>query len=155
MNRRNFASLLAVPAAAQTVPPSKKIDKGPPVPLDVVKEFVGAGHGNLDRVKEMLAERPALAKVSYDWGGGDFETALGGAGHMGQREIAEYLIAHGAPLELPAACMLGRLDFVKAAVAAFPEAAKTLGPHGITLIAHARKGGTQAEAVLKYLESLS
>ncbi|MDX2181381.1 MAG: hypothetical protein SFV18_17435 [Bryobacteraceae bacterium] len=155
MNRRKFASLLAVPVAAQTVPPSKKIDKGPPVPLEVVKEFVGAGHGNLDRVKEMLAERPALAKVAYDWGGGDFETALGGAGHMGQREIAEYLIAHGAPLELPAACMLGRLDFVKAAIAAFPEAAKTAGPHGITLVAHARKGGTKAEPVLNYLESLS
>jgi len=154
MNRRNFASLLAVPAAAQTVPASKKLDKGPPIALEIVKEFVGAAHANLDRVKEMLAEKPALVKVAYDWGGGDFETALGGAGHMGQREIAEYLIAHGAPLELPAACMLGRLDFVKAAIAAFPDAAKTNGPHNITLIAHARKGGTQAVTVLNYLESL-
>jgi ankyrin repeat protein len=122
--------------------------------VDLVKEFVGAGHNDLAKVKAMLAEQPGLIKAAYDWGGGDFETALGGAGHMGQREIAEYLIAHGAPVELHAAAMLGKLDFVKAAVAAFPNAAQIPGPHTITLIAHARKGGPAAQAVVDFLEGL-
>lgn len=155
MIRREFVtlSLITASASAQDVPARKKIDKGPPLAVELVKEFVGAGHTDLAKVKAMLAEQPGLIKAAYDWGGGDFETALGGAGHMGQREIAEYLIAQGAPLELHAAAMLGKLDFVKAAVAAFPNAAQIPGPHKITLIAHARKGGEQAEAVVKYLET--
>ncbi|MCX6590722.1 MAG: ankyrin repeat domain-containing protein [Acidobacteria bacterium] len=156
MIRRQFltAPLFAAAAAAQEAPARKKVDKGPPIAIELVKEFVGAGHSDLVKVKAMLAEQPGLIKVAYDWGGGDYETALGGAGHMGQREIAEYLIAQGAPLELHAAAMLGKLEFVKAAIAAFPNAAQIPGPHKITLIAHARKGGEPAQAVVKFLEGL-
>lgn len=156
MIRRHFISLplLSAAAAAQDAPAKKKIDKGPPLAVELVKEFVGAGHNDLAKVKAMLAEQPGLIKAAYDWGGGDFETALGGAGHMGQREIAEYLIAQGAPVELHAAAMLGKLDLVKAAVAAFPNAAQIPGPHKITLIAHARKGGPAAQPVVDFLESL-
>jgi hypothetical protein len=148
MNRRNLIALVPSLALAQ------KVDKGPPLAPGLIKEFVGAGHAKLDRVKEMLAAAPGLIKAARDWGGGDFETALGGAGHMGQREIAEFLIAQGAPIELHAAAMLGRLDLVKAALAAFPNALSTKGPHGITPLAHARKGGPAAEAVVRYLEGL-
>ncbi len=45
--------------------------------------MVGASHGNVARVKELLARRPALARVSWDWGYGDWETALGAASHVG------------------------------------------------------------------------
>ncbi len=156
MIRRHFISLplISAAAAAQDAPARKKIDKGPPLAVELVREFVGAGHSDLTKVKAMLAEQPGLIEAAYDWGGGDFEMALGGAGHMGQREIAEYLIAQGAPVELHAAAMLGKLDLVKAAVAAFPNVAHIPGPHKITLIAHARKGGLQAEAVVDFLESL-
>ncbi|HEU0293950.1 MAG TPA: hypothetical protein VFR47_14515 [Anaerolineales bacterium] len=120
----------------------------------LVQEFVGNAHGDLDRVKELLAQEPGLINATWDWGGGDFETALGAASHMGRRDIAEFLLEHGARLDIFAAAMLGKLDIVKAALAVFPEAIKTPGPHGIPLIAHAQAGGEEAKSVLEYLKSL-
>ena len=58
--------------------------------------------------KALLAEQPSLLNATWDWGGGDFETGLGGAGHMGNREIAEFLIGQGARLDIFVATMLGR-----------------------------------------------
>src|SRR6185436_2712612 len=126
----------------------------PALESKLVQEFVGNAHGELNRVKELLAQEPGLINATWDWGGGDFETALGGASHMGRRDIAEFLLDHGARLDIFAATMLGKLDIVKAALAAYPEAIKTPGPHGIPLIAHAQAGGEDARAVLEYLQSL-
>lgn len=120
-----------------------------------VKRFVIAGHGNLAAVKAMLAEEPNLINGAIDWGNGDFETALGGASHMGRRDIAEYLLEHNARMDIFAATMLGRLDIVKAAVVAFPNIVHVPGPHGIPLIAHAGKGGRAANAVLEFLRPLA
>jgi hypothetical protein len=117
-----------------------------------VKRFVVAGHFNLEAVKEMLAEEPGLINGAIDWGKGDFETALGGAAHMGRRDIAEFLLEHNARMDIFAATMLGKLDIVKAAATAFPNIVHVLGPHKIPLIAHAEKGGAGAAAVLKFLK---
>src|SRR5512139_4160725 len=127
----------------------------PALEASLVQEFVGNAHGDLQRVKELLEQQPALIHACWDWGGGDFETGLGAAAHMGRRDIAEFLLEKGARLDLFAAAMLGKLEIVKAALAAFPEAIQTPGPHGIPLIVHARAGGAEAQAVLEYLESLS
>lgn len=144
-------SLLAKEGAKQAPSP---MDKGPRLDLDVVQEFVIAGHGNLEKVKELLAAQPALINATWDWGSGDWETALGGASHMGRRDIALYLLEHKARLDLFAAAMLGKLDIVRAALAAFPDAVKVPGPHGIPLLAHAKAGGAEAVAVFNYLESI-
>ena len=119
-----------------------------------VKRFVIAGHGNLPAVKAMLAEEPNLINGAIDWGNGDFETALGGSSHMGRRDIAEYLLEHNARMDIFAATMLGQIDIVSAAVAAFPNIVHVPGPHGIPLIAHAEKGGPAAKAVLEFLRPL-
>ena len=119
-----------------------------------VKRFVVAGHFNLEAVKEMLAAEPGLINGAIDWGKGDFETALGGASHMGRRDIAEFLLEHNARMDVFAATILGKLDIVKAAVAAFPNIVNVLGPHKIPLIAHAEKGGENAKAVLEFLRPL-
>jgi len=119
-----------------------------------VKRFVIVGHGNLPAVKAMLAEEPNLINGAIDWGKGDFETALGGASHMGRRDIAEYLLEHNARIDIFAATMLGRLDIVTAAVAAFPNIVHVPGPHGIPLFVHAEKGGPNAKAVLEFLQPL-
>src|SRR5947207_660527 len=119
-----------------------------------VKRFVIAGHANLAAVKAMLAEEPNLINGAIDWGNGDFETALGGASHMGQRDIAEFLLEHNARMDIFAATMLGKLEIVKAAVAAFPNIVHVPGPHKIPLIAHAEKGGAEAKAVLEFLRPL-
>jgi hypothetical protein len=119
-----------------------------------VKRFVIAGHGNLAAVKAMLAEEPKLINGAIDWGSGDFETALGGASHMGRRDIAEFLLEHNARMDLFAATMLGKIDIVKAAVAAFSKIVNVPGPHGIPLIVHAQKGGPAAKEVLEFLQPL-
>jgi hypothetical protein len=120
-----------------------------------VKCFVIAGHVNLAAVKAMLAEEPNLINGAIDWGNGDFETALGGASHMGRRDIAEYLLEHNARMDIFAATMLGKVDIVKAAVAAFPNIVHVPGPHGIPLIVHAEKGGPAAKDVLEFLRALA
>jgi hypothetical protein len=73
----------------------------------LVEEFVGKAHGDLARVKELLTQEPRLVNAAWDWGNGDWETALGAAAHMGRRDIAETLFAHGARLDIFAAAMLG------------------------------------------------
>lgn len=124
----------------------------PPLPAELVKEFVSAAHADLKRTRELLERDPGLLNATWDWGGGDFESALGGASHMGEREIATFLIERGARMDLFAAAMLGQLDVVRAALTAFPAAHRSLGPHRIPLIEHARKGGGSAAAVVEYLQ---
>jgi hypothetical protein len=121
---------------------------------ELVNQFVMVAHGSLEQVQQMLAVEPRLLHATWDWGGGDFETALGAAAHTGQREIALYLLERGARLDLFAAAMLGELEIVKAIVTAFPAAKDALGAHRIPLIVHARNGGQAALPVLQYLESL-
>jgi hypothetical protein len=127
----------------------------PSLEATLVQDFVGNAHGNLERVKELLAQEPALINATWDWGGGDWETGLGAAAHMGRSDIANYLLEHGARLDLFAAAMLGKLEIVKATLSAYPEALHVPGPHGIPLIAHAQAGGEQAVEVLEYLKSLT
>jgi hypothetical protein len=122
---------------------------------NLVREFVARAHADLERVKELLAQEAGLINATWDWGGGDWETALGAAAHMGRRDIAEFLLSHGARLDVFAAAMLGKLEVVKAVMAAFPGAQHVRGPHGIPLIQHARMGGEEAAAVFSYLEGLS
>lgn len=47
-------------------------------------------------VQELLAQEPALINNAWDWGGGDWETGLGAAAHMGRHDIANYLLKNGA-----------------------------------------------------------
>ena len=124
----------------------------PALDSKLVEEFVGNAHGNFSRVKELLEQEPALVNATWDWGGGDFETALGAAAHMGNKQIANYLLEHGARLDVFAAAMLDKVDVVKAALEAYPEAVNTPGPHGIPLYVHAEAG--DAKSVLEYLDSL-
>lgn len=120
----------------------------------VVAEVVGRSHGNLERVKELITSYPELVNAQWDWGFGDWESPLGAASHVGQREIAEYLLEHGARMDLFAAAMLGMTDVVKAFIGAQPGIQRTLGPHGITLLAHAKAGGALAQDTLAYLTGL-
>lgn len=131
-----------------------KQEKPPPLAGDLVKEFVIAGHGNLPKVKELLEQQPALLNASWDWGGGDYETAIEGAGHVGNRELAEYLLSRGARLNIFAAAMLGRIDIVRSTLTEFPDLKTSKGPHGLMLIHHATKGGEQAKEVLEYLKQI-
>jgi ankyrin repeat protein len=113
---------------------------------------VGASHGKIDRVKEMLENDHLLLHVSYDWGGGDYESGIEAAGHVGNKEIAAYLLSKGARYNIYLACMLGHLDIVKQVLIGNPTLLNSKGPHGFTMLHHAQKG--EAEAVVNYLQSL-
>ena len=118
-----------------------------------VQAFVASAHVDLDVVRSLLAEEPRLVNAAWDWGGGDWETGLGAAAHMGRRQIALFLLEHGARLDLFAAAMLGYFDIVSAVLSDFPEMRDAKGPHGIPLVEHARAGGADARAVLELLEA--
>lgn len=149
------AGIMLLPqiVTAQQVPPAKP-QKGPPLDKELVKEFVIAGHKDLDKVKIMLKENPDLLNASFDWKDWDWEDAIGGAGHMGFREMAIYLLEQGARPTICVAAMLGYLDVVKAFITAFPQMKDSVGPHKISLMAHAEKGGKHAKKVVKYLKSV-
>ena len=101
-------------------------------------EIVLVSHYNLARVKELLADDPSLLNLLYEpWQ----ETPLGAASHVGNRAIAEYLLEQGAPLTLPTAAMLGRVEDVRAFLDANPANAHTTGAHGISLLYHAAMSG--------------
>ena len=161
MNRKNFlqhaivgtGSVIAVPylLSGQTIP--KVAPKGDPLSPEKVKEFVVAGHNNLDKVKELLVEFPTLLYATWDWGGGDFETGLEGAGHMGNKDIANHLIGIGARTNLFVLTMLGKTQIVKAYLETYPQYLNARGPHGFTLLHHAQKGGDDAKELLDYLQS--
>src|SRR5688572_14151713 len=157
-SRRLFLAL--APAAPLLVAESARGQTGPGDPTDsfpahdpkTVSEMVTVSHGNVTRIRELLSNRPALANAAWDWGFGDWETALGAASHVGNREIASLLLAAGARPTIFSAAMLGQLDVVKAFVVSAPGIQRTRGPHGIPLLAHARAG--RAADVVSYLESV-
>jgi hypothetical protein len=120
----------------------------------LVENFVAQAHADLERVEQLLRGAPALLHSAWDWGAGDWETALGAAAHMGRRDIALFLLEQGARMDLFAAAMLGELAIVRAILETQPEARSAPGPHGIPLELHAEAGGEHAASVLEYLRSL-
>ncbi len=124
------------------------------IAAEQVKEFVGNAHGDLNRVRELLDQEPGLLNAAWDWGGGDWETALGAAAHMGRRDIALFLLERGARIDLFAAAMLGKLEIVRALLADNPARKDALGPHGIPLLVHAQAGGEEASEVVNFLQQL-
>jgi hypothetical protein len=120
----------------------------------LVQDFVVYAHSDLEMTKRLLVKEPALLNAAMDWGGGDWETGLGGASHMGRRDIAEFLLAKGARIDLFCAAMLGLADAVKAILTVQPQLIDARGPHGFTLHFHAQVGGKEAAKVLDYLQSI-
>jgi len=156
LSRRSFfaaiPALTLIPTTVTTAQDASVPDVFPRQAAEQAREIVGLSHSNLVRVKELVSARPALARASWDWGFGDWETALGAASHVGNKEIAAVLLAAGAHPTIFSAAMLGQLDTVKAFIAATPGIQKTRGPHGLPLLDHARAG--EAVEVVKYLESI-
>ena len=152
-----FASPAERPAANSAAATADKpaIEAGfPTQPPELAREMVRVSHFDLKRVQQLVEAQPSLARAAWDWGFGDWETALGAASHMGNRPIAEYLIAKGARPSLFSSAMLGHLEVVKAFVSSQPGVQRIRGPHSISLLAHAHAGGDAARPVFEFLQSL-
>jgi ankyrin repeat protein len=104
-----------------------------PASQEVIDAFVGAAHGDLAQVQMLLQQHPELLNARASWG----ETAIGAAAQTGQVDIAELLLAAGAPLDICTAAMLGRLETVAAMLPAEPRGANAVGAHDLPLLYHA------------------
>lgn len=157
MDRKHFLQRVTISAGGIMAAPylfgRNNQSAGDPLPAEKVKEFVIAGHSDLSKVKELLTEFPTLLYATWDWGGGDFETALEGAGHMGNKEIANHLINLGARTNLFVLTMLGKTQIVKIWLDTFPQYLSARGPHGFTFLHHAQKGDDDAKELLDYFQA--
>lgn len=138
---RAFAEDPGNPAAKSPTPPARVPQTHDPA---VVAEFVSACHRDFDRVQAMVAQDPKLVLAARDTGNiglGDWETGLNGAAHTGHRDIALFLLAHGARIDVFAAAMLGYREVVVGLLKADPQTATTKGPHNLNLLYHAAIGG--------------
>lgn len=105
---------------------------------ETINELVVAAHHDLPRVKAMLAEQPELLNENAEW----IETPLQAAAHVGNREIADYLLGLGAPLDICVAAMFGNADAVHEFLADNPEEAQATGSHNIPVMYFAAISGS-------------
>ena len=129
------------------------VQDDPQLDKALVQKFVGASHGKMDVVKELLKEHPNLINTAHDWKHGDFETGLGAASHVGYKDLAKFLLDNGAQANIFTAALFGRMDILKPMLEFVPNTINAKGPHGFTLLHHAEKGGEEALEVKDYLLS--
>ncbi|MCB0661440.1 MAG: hypothetical protein KDC24_01770 [Saprospiraceae bacterium] len=151
MVRSSLFGLLAVQmpflAYAKDIQPAEKAffkkdlyHRYPAIEDDLVSEVVGASHFDFKRIRDLVGNRPELSRATWDWGFGDWESAIGAASHVGRKDIATYLIAKGARPTLFTFAMLGAYNHVKEAINFYPGIQKNDGPHGFSLLHHAEVG---------------
>lgn len=155
MNRENFikTGALGLLGVAATPVMGATLIQEPKSVIDSkrIKEFVVAGHNDMDKLKSMLVEQPTLLNSRYDWGNGDFEEAIEGAGHLGNKEIANYLIKQGARVNLFVLTMLGKDQIVLPTLDEYPTLINSKGAHGFSLLHHAKVGGADSQKIFDYL----
>lgn len=159
LNRKRFIYTAITGTAAILLNPIKVkantfADEKPQFDTALVKEFVGTSHRDMAKVVELHSAYPALLNVAWDWGGGDFETALGAASHVGYIELVNYLVEKGAQMNFLTLCLLGKTDMVKNMLTAYPALLNMKGPHGFSPLHHANQGEDNALEVKEYLVSL-
>ena len=107
---------------------------------DQIDEFVGAAHSDLVKTQKLLKANPLLLNGASQLAKGDFETAMGGASHMGRKDIVDLLLVHGARMDVFTLAFLGYADTIKRIIGLHPELLHSYGPHGFTLLHHAKAG---------------
>lgn len=152
--RRQFMTGMAVAGAIVGTPRvvfGQDIERPRKLEAELVGKFVGKSHGDIQTVTELLKSTPEIVNAAWDWGGGDWETGLGAASHVGRRDIAELLLEHGARIDAFAATMLGQTSIVKEMLTHHPQLHTIRGPHGIALLSHAIFGKEKADNVFDLL----
>src|SRR5204863_4376479 len=65
----------------------------------LVQDFVIYAHMDVPMVSKLLDKEPMLVNAFMDWGGGDWESGLGAAAHVGNRDMAMLLLERGARMD--------------------------------------------------------
>ncbi len=163
-SRRKFISSTAIAGIGAMVLQSCKLPLGRestksiadefvmnPLQTSVVREFVYYAHSDIKQVEIYAEKHPHVINATVDWGDGDFESAIGAAGHVGNKDIVNYLISKGARLDIFTMTMLGMTDVVTGILELHPGLLKAIGPHGFTLLHHAKVGKEPSEDLYAYL----
>ncbi|WP_422080171.1 hypothetical protein [Ulvibacterium sp.] len=130
---------IAVAGPVMAIPSGKSLTQGLFDPK-VISEFVSAAHKSLEDTQKIIEAKPLLLNCASQLAKGDFETAIGGASHMGRRDIADFLVSKGARLDIFNYAFLGYDDFVRRLITDHPHLLNAPGPHGFTLLHHAEVG---------------
>ena len=110
------------------------------ISLEQIEEFVFAAHKDLEKTQKIVDANPLILNCTNQFKKGDFETAIGGASHMGRKDIADMLVERGARLDIFNLTFLGHTELVKQLIEHSPQYLKSPGPHGFTLLHHAKVG---------------
>lgn len=122
-----------------------------PYEVNIARDFVYYAHSDLQQMEAYADKYPHIIHAVIDWGDGDFESAMGATGHMGNRDNAEFLIGRGARPDIFVMTMLGMTDAVIGILTAYPSLLNVIGPHGFTLLHHAEVGGDAGKSLYEYL----
>lgn len=128
--------------------------KNPQLNRTMLQDFIIYAHSDLEMTKKLLDREPMLINGMMDWGKGDWESALGGASHMGRHDIVGFLLERGARIDIFCAAMMGQLEAVKAFLTLQPKLIDARGPHGFNLHFHAQLAGKDAEKMVAYLQTV-
>lgn len=102
----------------------------PPLPQPLINRYVMVSHGNLQAMKTMLANYPALVHANASWD----ELAVEGGAHTGFKDGVQLLLDQGAPMSICTASTMGRLDRVKALLAEDPKRVWEHGAHNMPVM---------------------
>lgn len=142
MKREDFLKTCALSAPLLVMPSSfiTGTQDSPVISDEEILEFVFAAHKDLDKTKAIVDKNPLILNCTNQFKKGDFETALGGASHMGHLDIAKMLVERGARMDIFNLTFLGFTDVVKQLIEANPQYLMAPGPHGFNLLHHANVG---------------
>lgn len=144
MDRKSFLKKSAMGAGALALPTLIIAQDSNKLSLEEIREFVFAAHKDLDETKRIIEKKPLLLNCTNQSKRGDFETAIGGASHMGRRDIADLLLGKGGRLDIFNFAFLGYSDLVIKLITDYPMLLNAPGPHGFTLLHHAKVGENSA-----------
>jgi ankyrin repeat protein len=137
--RSHRTSRLAYNASGERFTPRDN----PPLPPPVINEYVVVAHGNLARVRELLALYPGLLLVNAPWN----ELAVEAGAHTGFKDGVRLQLDQGAPLSICTAAMIGMAARVRALLAEDPQRLWECGAHNMPLIWYPAIGGAGAVQV--------
>jgi ankyrin repeat protein len=113
----------------------------PAYPWPVINEYVGAGHGNLARMKELLALYPKLLHANASWD----ELAVEAGAHVGFKDGVRFLLDQGAPAALPTAAMMGMTAYARKLLEEDPKRIWDCGAHNMPPIWFPAIGGGETD----------
>jgi len=119
-----------------------------------IQDFIIYAHSDLEMAKKLLDREPMLINAFMDWGAGDWESALGGASHMGRHDIVRFLLDRGARIDIFCAAMMGQIEAVKAFLTLEPKLIDARRPPGFKLPFPGQLAGEKTGRIGPYLTAV-